>query len=48
MVTGWREIDKKWYYFNPVSDGTRGCMETDRLIDSWYVDKNGVWDGKMR
>ena len=38
MVTGWREIDGKWYYFNPVSDGQRGIMYTDAWIDGWYVD----------
>ena len=26
MKTGWVQIDGKWYYFNPVSDGTRGMM----------------------
>lgn len=40
MATGWREIDGKWYYFNPISDGTLGAMVTDRWIDSWYVDLN--------
>lgn len=38
MATGWREIDGKWYYFNPISDGTLGAMVTDRRIDGWYVD----------
>lgn len=45
MVTGWCEIDGKWYYLNPVSDGQRGTLVTDVWIDGWYVDKNGVWDG---
>lgn len=26
MVTGWREIDGTRYYFNPVSDGTKGTL----------------------
>lgn len=43
MATGWREIDGKWYYFNPISDGTLGAMVTDRRIDGWYVDFTGVW-----
>lgn len=46
MVTGWCEIDGKWYYLNPVSDGQRGTLITDAWIDGWYVDKNGVWDRK--
>ena len=48
MVTDWREIDGKWYYFNPVSDGQRGIMYTDAWIDGWYVDKNGIWNGEAK
>lgn len=48
MVAGWREIDGKWYYFNPVPDGQRGIMLTDAWIDGWYVDKNGVWDREAK
>ena len=40
MKTGWQLIDRKWYYFNPVSDGKQGIMFADAWIDSWYVDKN--------
>lgn len=42
MVTGWREIDGKWYYFNPQSDGTRGAMAVNAWIDGNYVDQNGI------
>lgn len=48
MVTGWLEIDGKWYYFNPVSDGNRGIMVTDLVVDGWYVDQDGVWDGEEK
>ena len=48
MVTGWREIEGKWYYFNPVSDGKKGIMLTDVWIDGWYVDKTGVWNGEPK
>ena len=34
MVTGWREIEGKWYYFNPDSDGTRGkLLEDETAVD---------------
>ncbi len=47
MKTGWQFIEGKWYYFNPVSDGTRGKMYADSYTpDGWYVDKSGAWDGK--
>lgn len=44
MMIGWQLIDGKWYYLNPVSDGTKGAMAVDTWIDTYYVDKNGVWD----
>ena len=37
-VTGWQEIDGKWYYFQ--EDNTMG---TDMTIDSYYVGKDGAW-----
>ncbi len=47
MKTGWQLIEGKWYYLNPVSDGTRGKMFSDCYTpDGWYVDKSGAWDGK--
>lgn len=48
MKTGWQQINGKWYYFNPVSDGRRGVMLADAWIDGWYVDKNGIWNGKEK
>ena len=32
MVTGWYLADGKWFYLNPVSDGTRGRMVTLLLV----------------
>ena len=47
MKTGWQLIEGKWYYFNPISDGTKGRMYSDCYTpDGWYVDKSGAWDGK--
>lgn len=44
MVTGWNLIDGKWYYFNMVSDGTKGCLLKNTVTpDNYRVDQNGVW-----
>lgn len=48
MKTGWQLIDGKWYYFNTVSDGRRGIMLVDTWVEGWYVDENGIWDGKEK
>ena len=42
MRTGWQQIDGRWYYFNPVSDGMKGSMLRDTWIDGWYLDKDGI------
>lgn len=44
MFTGWQLINGKWYYLNPVSDGTKGAMAADAWIDIYYVDASGAWD----
>lgn len=34
MDTGWfMDTDGRWYYLNPVSDGTQGAMKT-----GWFTD----------
>ena len=49
MQTGWVLLDGAWYYFNPVSDGKRGMMYAgQRTPDGYYVEKNGVWDGRNK
>ena len=49
MQTGWGLIDGKWHYFHPTSDGRKGILYVGRLTpDGYYVDENGVWDGKDR
>ena len=49
MQTGWVLLDGAWYYFNPSSDGKRGIMYAgQRTPDGYYVDKNGVWDGRSK
>ena len=42
-----RDDDGKWYYFNPVSDGTKGIMFANRMTpDGWFVREDGSWDEK--
>ena len=49
MRTGWVLLNGAWYYFNPVSDGKRGIMYAgQRTPDGYYVEKNGVWDGRNK
>ena len=49
MQTGWVLIDGKWHYFHPTSDGRKGILYVGRPTpDGYYVDENGVWDGKDR
>ena len=49
MQTGWVRLNGVWYYFNPISDGKRGIMYAgQRTPDGYYVDKNGVWDGRNK
>ena len=44
MKTGWQLIDGKWYYFNNISNGTRGAMLTDTTTpDNYRVGMDGVW-----
>ena len=49
MQTGWVLINERWYFFNPVSDGTRGMMFTGRKTpDEYFVTEDGSWDGKTK
>ncbi|WP_273401214.1 YDG domain-containing protein, partial [Clostridium sp. AF02-29] len=49
MQTGWVLIDGKWCYFHPTSDGMKGLMYAGRRTpDGYYVDENGVWDGREK
>ncbi len=48
MKTGWQMIEGNWYYFNPYSDGKKGIMFADTMVDGYYVDKNGIWNGEAR
>lgn len=49
MQTGWVLINERWYFFNPVSDGTRGMMFIGRKTpDKYFVTEDGSWDGKTK
>ena len=37
VLTGWWEIDSKWYYFN-----TDGSLARSTKIDGYEIDENGV------
>ena len=37
MLTGWQTIDGKMYYFNTVSDGTRGALYVNRQTPDGYL-----------
>ncbi|MBQ2402149.1 MAG: peptidase A26, partial [Lachnospiraceae bacterium] len=46
MMTGWIFEGGRWYYLNPVSDGTQGRMMTGwQLIDGKWYYLNTVSDG---
>lgn len=40
-VTGWKEINGKWYYFKEDHS-----MAADETIGSYYVGKDGAWDSR--
>ena len=39
MVEGWNQVDGNWYYFYP-GDGNKAV---DTWIDTFYVDRDGIW-----
>ena len=46
MLTGWRQIDGKWYYFAEVTGGPPGSMyQNAQTPDGYRVGADGAWDG---
>lgn len=44
MVTGWNQIEGKWYYFSNISDGTRGHLLVNTTTpDGYVVGADGAW-----
>ena len=39
MVTGWKQLQGKWYYFH--GDGTMAASE---WISGYWLGKNGAWN----
>ena len=45
MVTGWQQIDEKWYYFRNwggMQYSTLFGVEKNGIVDYYYADENGV------
>ena len=46
MLTGWQQIDGKWYFFESASGKDQGRMyRSERTPDGYYVGADGIWDG---
>ena len=44
MLTGWQNIEGTWYYFNSVSDGSKGKLMTNTTTpDGYLVNEKGQW-----
>ncbi|MCD7996358.1 MAG: leucine-rich repeat protein [Clostridiales bacterium] len=47
MVIGWQLIENKWYYFNMISDGTKGRLLFNTVTpDGYTVGADGVWNSE--
>ena len=44
MLTGWQLLNNKWYYFNSVSNGTRGRLFVNATTpDGYKIGADGAW-----
>lgn len=44
METGWKNVDGKWYFFEPVLGRNQGHLFVNTVTpDGYKVDSNGVW-----
>ena len=44
MVTGWKLIGSKWYYFEPVQGQSQGRMyRNESTPDSYRLGPDGSW-----
>lgn len=44
--TGWYKKGGKWYYFDPLNDGLKAVKTAKTSLGTYYLDGNGVWNGK--
>lgn len=42
-LTGWHEINGKWYYFRRTMETNAFSMATDTIVDGYRINKDGVW-----
>ena len=45
--TGWYIMAGKWYYFDPNNDGKKATKIAKTPLGTYYLDKNGAWNGKL-
>lgn len=45
--TGWYKQGGKWYYFDPENDGLKALKTAKTSLGTYYLDKNGAWNGKL-
>ena len=46
MLTGWQQIDGKWYFFETAAGADTGRMyRAERTPGGYYVNADGTWDG---
>jgi len=44
MLTGWQQINGKWYFLEPQKGQNQGHLFTDGITpDGYRVDANGAW-----
>lgn len=45
--TGWYKKGRKWFYFDPENDGLKAIKTAKTSLGTYYLDENGVWNGRL-